>query len=390
MREYAHETLVGKLALRMDRADGAKVHGRVPLDSISVAAHVNMRAVESFAHQVFPWMMLIIHVLTSETMDSSLGMPVGIQIADTGRYAVRDAELQPERTTTREYSTHIRELTSWMVLERKAGFLSAVYFAVKKGARFARAIFDCWQANEVGEEPPAFKLPTLAMMKDDLREFDGSQEMRFVTGDFRHWYYQIPLGEGARKLFGIKMGDERFRLRVLPMGWRWSPIIGQSIAWACILMDAPENLGVRLKDLNCAQGPPPKMYLYDGSRKVGIVYVYYDGVMVFAEEAYAKRWHEHLQGVESRSGAVWKELSEVARTCQFLGIDWTWNGRYVSLFITPARMQKWRESGEISTERCSIDGPRTGDGSIKSSRQRLLPTMASFRFVTNSRSGMTD
>ena len=62
--------------------------------------------------------------------------------------------------------------------------------------------------------------------------------------DLSSYFDQFPLDESVRQFFGIRFGNRRSRMRVLPMGFRPSAQIAQALTW--LLCAGLEVNGVKI------------------------------------------------------------------------------------------------------------------------------------------------
>lgn len=107
------------------------------------------------------------------------------------------------------------------------GYVLNSMFLVPKNETISRVILDCRTLNELCAKPPHVAFAPMTDIFEILRFFNSAY---LVTGDFRHWFYQIPLAPALRGLFSFKDREDIFRLKVWAMGFSWSPFISQSLS----------------------------------------------------------------------------------------------------------------------------------------------------------------
>ena len=103
-----------------------------------------------------------------------------------------------------------------------------IFLVPKAGTNKARMIADCRDINEGMEKGPPLPFASLDELFYILSYFGA--ESTYLTADFRHWFYQIPLPHKVRHLFSVKAGDFMGRFDVFPMGFSWSPFVAQGLS----------------------------------------------------------------------------------------------------------------------------------------------------------------
>lgn len=203
-----------------------------------------------------------------------------------------------------EYEPDLQELIRMKVLENalwpegEPPYTWSSFFKVRKGEReVARAIFNLKRRNAEFARPPPFELASIAEV------FDVVGRMKyFDVLDFRHYFYQIRLPPGTRDAFRIKTQSKCFRLQVLPMGWSWSPFIGQGITIA-LLAEAIERAGFSIVTEKDDKVPGKLEFRGKNKNKCrGFVIAWSDNVMIATSET------------EDRS-MITKNLKKVLEEC---------------------------------------------------------------------------
>eukprot|EP00760_Papus_ankaliazontas_P008218 PhM_4_TR13699/c2_g1_i15/m.45046 len=136
--------------------------------------------------------------------------------------------LSPAKTRiSRHMGRDAETLLEWGLLEKGPALTYSHLFKVPKGDK-ARLIVDCRDINEVLPAPETMPLPHLHALFDAMLESDYVAQY-----DARSYFYQFPLVGEARDIFGVALADHRgafqkFRLTVLPMGFKHAPYIAQT------------------------------------------------------------------------------------------------------------------------------------------------------------------
>ena len=160
----------------------------------------------------------VLDVITSlDAFESLLTKPTG------GRMA---------RGTSRHMRQHADKLLEWEVVEPMQGDpqMTMPAFTVAKKAGDLRLVVDARKLNAAMRRPPEMRLPRIRDVIDAVLNADAA-----VIADGVSFFYQIPLAKPIRKYFGMRLGDGRggtldLWLKVLCMGWSWSPSIAQRIS----------------------------------------------------------------------------------------------------------------------------------------------------------------
>ena len=141
------------------------------------------------------------------------------------------------------------------IVERGTALFYSSYFCVMKTAALARSIFNGKRLSTQSPTPENVNLIDTWRLCPTIQEFLEAQEAHkrechVYGGDFRHWFHQIPTPSWLQQLFGIrahvpaswtgkkKKADRNGNVkedvvwRALPMGWSWSPVLAQAVAWS--------------------------------------------------------------------------------------------------------------------------------------------------------------
>ena len=172
-------------------------------------------------------------------------------------------------------------------------------FGVLKTLATLRAVWNGKMCNTGFRRPKSVNICDPPRVVHILAEKFGNKKLYCVMGDFRHYFYQIPLAKRVSMYFGVVYRKKRpgkstetlwHRLTVVPMGWLWAPYVAQCIAWH-ILTYAAEGLeDFFLPEPEGSSGPP----MYRETKGGGLVFLYYDNVHAYFTDvkeakAYLKR-----------------------------------------------------------------------------------------------------
>ena len=204
--------------------DGAS---HLPLDPITVAGQCRVQLMMRDIKFLFVKDALSL-ILESKSFEVVTGLQPSIVEAD-------------KRTrTAKRWKNHLEQLTQFRILRKiqnpKHAYFHSPYFSVPKAdQQSARAILNAKQISRLSKNPPAVRLPNLP---DVLRRIDSLKPRYIGTGDFRHWFHQIPLAEQIQRYFTVTNGQQ-WNWCTLPMGYSFSPYIAQSVGWEVLLKDQP-------------------------------------------------------------------------------------------------------------------------------------------------------
>ena len=245
-------------------------------------------------------------------------------------------------------------LTTWTLMEACGKgdiFTYGKYFQVPKGEDFWRVIVDLRTAGRLCLNPPPVNFPHLRTLLTEVASLVFLGSMWAVTGDWKYWFYQIPINDALKRRFGIQVSDPQDstrtifrRMRCLPMGWPWSPRIAQCIGWLVILhreAGDPDNLGVYE---SWGDNPPSFVRLRDGpgGKTIGLIFLWLDNVMVVTlNESLRDLWYDRLKSNGARFNVRWKSLEKTSRP-NYLGIFFRWIKNKVVWCHESERTEKWR------------------------------------------------
>ena len=259
--------------------EAARAADNLPLDPIEVAGCADLKALKTKAIGCFfvEAALLLILCVSSFTGQMMQGVT------------------RPERTYVNpRYDQHFKELERAGILKRcradRLKFCSG-YFAVPKKGRWARAIFNGKRLSERFKCPPPTNIPDIcAVIRkiDQLNQETGNNGFSVVTGDFRHFFHQIKLSPEISKFFGLTLGNSKQRSRVfrprsyewttLPMGWSYSPVIAQAIAWRTIShAEEGEEKHICIDGMSSS---PMFVPVNSEGKTVGFAVVYYDNYLI--------------------------------------------------------------------------------------------------------------
>jgi len=190
-------------------------------------------------------------------------------------------------TTQVRWLNSLAKLEEWRVVSKHRDASAAhlhrifnLYFEVPKAnPLLLRAILDCRPVNIRCDKPPGVRFPSVADMFACLFFFP-----RFcvVCQDFRHYFYQLTLPPATRRLFSIICGGDIFSLQVWPMGFSWTPWVGQCISSLAVIRAA--ILAGYTVDGNAADtAPPPVLVIRNiAGTVVALGLDWYDNVILIS------------------------------------------------------------------------------------------------------------
>lgn len=194
-------------------------------------------------------------------------------------------------STDASYQGHIDSLRQWNILQLVVTGVIVIYvslyFAVPKDENYARSIFNGRRLSSHFFPPPPVNIPEIPVVMTMIAELLMTGNVYGMVCDIRHWFHQLPVGENAKRFFGVLCGNTLYRWGVLPMGWSYSPRICQCLAWAIILYKrspASDALDTARSKIRGAKDPPRHVDLVADGRKVGFIVLTYDNIGLFCTD----------------------------------------------------------------------------------------------------------
>ena len=264
----------------------------------------------------------------------------------------------PHRAIDGRYNGHRQELVAAGLLEplgERTVLHYSGYFAVMKDAERSRSIFNGKKLSERCDVPASVNLIDIRELVTKIvaHGVGGRQSQGYfvVMGDFRHWFHQIPAPEWMRSLFGMDFGEERYRWTSIPMGWSWSPLLAQAMAWAFLSYREGDESPLLDESLLKQNYTLPRWVPVSG----GFVTVYYDNFFVLTNDVdVARAWEarillnaERLR-VAIKAGTLTLLTNDdiEGKGFDFLGVRFQTKGRKRPFAITvePKKGKDWRDS----------------------------------------------
>lgn len=251
-------------------------------------------------------------------------------------------------------------------------------FLVPKTETISRVILDCRALNDLCAKPPHLAFAPMTDIFEILRFFDSAY---LVTGDFRHWFYQIPLAPALRCLFSFKDRDDIFRLKVWAMGFSWSPFISQSLSmelgrraielqdgWFAIPSESSPNAPPPFWIISTRMGESGSILRND---IIGFLTFWYDNLFIcMGSQSNQATMANNMKIVADAANAKWKLPKGDASThrdaftysheqVEFLGIcftrrsqseDWLWRHLHESIESwkkLPSQTRTWRLAAQL-------------------------------------------
>ena len=232
-------------------------------------------------------------------------------------YAERKLEETPN---SERFRSHIRTLEKANVLVPASWEVPHAvgnYMAVLKDQVYARAIFDLRWTNErtIVENIPFHVFGTSELVKAlILLGNTAESRIRFLHGDIKNMYYQIPISSALSYACCIRHGGRLLRPTVLPMGYKHACSIAQSIMWAILSYCEPNDViltGVR--EINSMIEVQGIVYLPQG----GFIALLYDSFLLAATSNMLERWEARLVRNFNVFNLVPKYIKRECNTCSF-------------------------------------------------------------------------
>eukprot|EP00760_Papus_ankaliazontas_P020021 PhM_4_TR18093/c1_g1_i2/m.49220 len=132
-----------------------------------------------------------------------------------------------EPSVSRHMGSDVDSMLSWGLIREGRGHTLSHMFKVPKREK-ARLIVDCRVVNDQLPQPPHMPLPDLHELIDRMVSSPYIAQL-----DARSYFFQFALSGGAENVFGVALGNKRgsfqhFTLQVLPMGFKYAPLIAQT------------------------------------------------------------------------------------------------------------------------------------------------------------------
>lgn len=243
--------------------------------------------------------------------------------------------------TKKHFRDHLKQLEQWNIVERtNRGNLYVSYFEVEKATgNVARAITNCKKINDLFHTEATFRLADIVEI---CRVVGWFQTPHFATLDFRHWFHQLTLPEEKRDLFCLIVDGEKFRWRTWPMGFKFTPIISQSIAVA-ILKESFHKTQLQVR-INTEKGPDAVVVGLKHGTIAALGIVWYDNIMIVAGNSNKR----DAIVVALKAVLRWTRIQlkdEVMCTNQeveFLGLKLHREDRLVALKHCDQNLARWR------------------------------------------------
>lgn len=251
-------------------------------------------------------------------------------------------------TTSKRFRQSLERLRKWGVIDGPTRGLPidaayTRYFEVLKTAEATRAIFDCREANDRIGSPPGVRFATL----DDVWLLIGFfPNPVFVSMDFRHFFYQIPLDVVLRHLFVIHCGASlNFIPLVWPMGFSWSPTMAQSLSTFIVIeCFLAAGLDVDMFRDNLPTPSPIIVARNSAGRVVALAVIWYDNILIATcNKPVADKVARCLKETCARFNLVIKnEVIEVkSNTTEFLGLYFESRNRAVTTRHCVTNIARW-------------------------------------------------
>lgn len=252
--------------------------------------------------------------------------------------------------------------------------VTSVLFLVPKTKELSRIVLDGRELNERCGKPPNLQFIT---MNEIFRMVSFFPRPAVATGDFRHWFYQIPLNPRLQHLFSLECNGRYFQQKAWAMGFSWSPFVAQAISMSIakwgITREPGEGEEKWFAIPSSANKESPPTFWFVSNIKaesprdikreniLGFVSFWYDNLLIITRSTRIRERLLRTIDAEAQTvGALWKETKKTeerpaiqkdafTRSVNggvFMGISfsrdakgWWWN------HIEENRLA-WREAGD--------------------------------------------
>ena len=267
------------------------------VDPIYTAATIRLKKLRAWKAAKSEWWTKVMNILLATQSKDWCGFEASSPDAWQETYDMSKEQID-ELARQHAYKLHGGEYKTNPVLKfigtkaDKNGFrMVAALFLVKKsvnresGKVLARVVYSSKKSNKQFKRPPGFKLPSLARIFKCMAAF---KDPHFVTLDFRHFFYQIPLPNCVRPLFSVRRDGQTWEHVVFPMGFTWSPFVGQSITMATLLEArsrwAMKNNWSQHQPQVPQESIPEVIEFYDDEGIAAFAMGWYDNVIIIAKD----------------------------------------------------------------------------------------------------------
>lgn len=210
-------------------------------------------------------------------------------------------------------------LVEWGVLsdgrrksDRRTVRAQAQLFIVPKSNGLGRAIIDARTLNLRFKAPPKVELPAPPLLWKALNAISTPlSARRMVNGDFSNWFYQIPFNARLSEHCAVAVGNERWFLNVLPMGFSWAPWVGQMLSWGVVekaISYFRHQWDGYIDPIEGCTAPALRFLREKNGSAYGFVAIYYDGIFIVTNSEEAAVWERALRRTTHDLNCKWKEL----------------------------------------------------------------------------------
>lgn len=233
------------------------------------------------------------------------------------------ADSQRAPTVDPRFAGHFADLVACGLLkaqEPRRSWFYSTYFYVLKTVDKARSIFNGKRLSKRCPVPDPVNLADTCSLVGKIFRFmseqKGPRRCFVLGGDLRHWFHQIPAPDWMQRLFGLRArqaagGFKDFVWTSIPMGWSWSPLIAQGVAWTFLMFREETDSRVFFEEaaFTGATGLPTFVNVIDPVTKEikGFATVYYDNYLIMCWDS------DLLDAIEQRLKANEKALRIVVK-----------------------------------------------------------------------------
>jgi len=269
-----------------------------------------------------------------------------IRVIRGGAVSITNSDRVEEDLSFARHPSQALQARSPIFTPRVCGVLRAVY---KDSKGEARAIFDLVYTNKVSRDRKmTFSILGSAQLLDLVRTIDFTrQKYRFVHGDLKNAYYQLPIGPNLSRCCCVRMGDDLYEPLVLPMGFNEACGICQGIVFATILFRNPGEDPLGVDEAALAQEDAPAYVRLDDG---GFICLVYDSFLVVTREDRAALWKDRLKTNFSRVNAMLKYLileDIFFKNVLYCGIVFAMDSRGLSWCMEEESIKIWHHTARL-------------------------------------------
>ena len=174
----------------------------------------------------------------------------------------------------------------------------------------------------------------------------AQSKIRFLHGDIKNMYYQIPISAALSYACCIRQGKRLLRPTVLPMGYKHACSIAQSLMWAVLsYYESSDVVLTGVQEMNSMNEMQGIVYLPDG----GFIALLYDSFLFAITELMLKHWEARLSRNFQVFNLVPKYIRRECCTCEFTfcGIEIAQKEGKTYWKVDPSTQRTWSSMSQL-------------------------------------------